>query len=71
MFVRLAAGAVVAAVAIAAGSGIEVDRGVFAFDSCPFVATGGDALLFDAASLAPLRSDSGFECPINRLLPSS
>jgi hypothetical protein len=75
MFAHVVAAAAVAAVAIAAGepaagSAIKVDRLAYVLDSCPFVATGGE-LLFDTASMAPLRPDSGFECPINQLPSSS
>jgi hypothetical protein len=77
IFVRLAtAAAAVVVVAIAAGepgadAKIKFHHRVSVFDSCPFIAAGGGALLFEAAAAAPLRPDSGFECPINQLPSSS
>ena len=70
-FVRFASAAAVAALATAAGPTVKVDRLAFAFDSCPFVATGGSVLLLQATSMVPLRAESGFECPINQLPSSS
>ena len=72
-FVCLAAAAAVAAVAIsaggrAAGPAIKLDRLAFALDACPFAATAdGGGLLLRAALMTPLRPDSGFDCPINRV----
>jgi hypothetical protein len=62
---RLVAAAAAVAVAIAVGdaaighaprSANGLERLAFALDPCPF----------DAALITPLRSESGFECPINR-----